>query len=86
MTRFVEKFIKHGANIDQTFPFSSPASNQVQKDTSPLSVAVQLRHVEVVKILLQNKADTTIKDGNGKSAAAHARASEKAEMAQLFAE
>jgi hypothetical protein len=79
-----EKFIKHGADVDQTFPFNNPATRRVQGNTTPLSVAVQLGHTQVVKLLLQNKADPYIQDSLGKSAADYANASENAEMKEIF--
>lgn len=80
----VGKFIKHGADIDKTFPFNNPATRRVQGNTTPLSVAVQMGHTQVVKLLLQNKADPHIRDSLGKSAADYADSSGNAEMKEIF--
>jgi ankyrin repeat protein len=98
----VEKFLQHGADVNKPFPFRNPITNQVQENTTPLSVAVQaaqpemmkatdeqtpppeVNYPKVVKLLLENKADASIKDSLGKTAADYATQGSDPEIKALF--
>lgn len=80
----VEKLLQHGADINKTFPFMNPSTKQVQENTTPLSVAVQMGHLKVVELLLKNKADLYIKDSLGKSAVDYSKQGSNTDIKALF--
>ena len=82
--KLVEKFIANGADVNQTFPFMNPTTEQLQENTSPLSLAVQMDKAEIAEILMQNKASQTIRDSLGKTVADYAKESKNSKIRKLF--
>ena len=80
----VAMLLANGADVNKTFSFANPATHTVHVKTTPLSAAIQLKNMEVVRLLLKQKADVSIKDGLGKNAIDYAKESNNSEIFKIF--
>ena len=74
-TRIASKFLSHGADVN------SVTANGL----SSLMLAAKNGHDDVVKVLLNNKADTALRDDNKLNAIDHALASNNTNIARFIA-
>lgn len=87
-TELTQLFIEHGAKVDTGGRFPDPLGQQkgIVEGITPLMMAARSSHLEMVRLLLKNKANPELKDSLGRTAADYAEYIHKEILKELSAE